>query len=125
MAIKINAGVTLNHGLTFSANGGGGGGGGGPTAAFDATDPTDFTFITYGPPWMGNFPVIINAGSPLHAFLLATDITGYTVDIYEGSTVFSQTVLSSTNTTEQEWEISVNGFSTETGTTARLVFFAP
>ena len=30
MAITINAGVTLNHGLTFSANGGGGGGGGGP-----------------------------------------------------------------------------------------------
>ena len=102
-------------------------GDGGPTAAFDATDPTDFTFITYGAPapGTGEFDVVIDAGSPLHAFLSATDITGYTVDIYEGSTVFSQTVISSTTPSAQYWQIKVANFSTETGTTARLVFFAP
>jgi hypothetical protein len=102
------------------------GGGGGPTAAFDATDPTDFTFITYGAPapGTGEFDVVIDAGSPLHAFLSATDITGYTVDVYEGSTVFSQTVISSTNPAAQFWEINVTNFSA-TGNATRLVFFAP
>ena len=42
MAITINAGVTLNHGLTFSANGGGGGGGGG------ATFTAPFRYATFG-----------------------------------------------------------------------------
>lgn len=102
-------------------------GGGGPTAAYDATDPTDFTFFAYGPPDTpgGPFDVIVDAGSALHTFLSTTDITGYTVDVYEGATVFNQTVISRTNPTAQYWQIKVSFFSTVTGTATRLVFFAP
>lgn len=103
------------------------GGGGGPTAAYDATDPTDFTFFAYGSPapGTGEFDVIVDAGSALHTFLSTTDITGYAVDVYEGATVFSQTVISRTNPAAQYWQIKVTNFSTSTGTATRLAFFAP